>query len=115
MSNQPPKPRRCGVYATGSDRGLQNKCSQWFNPEYHYGMCWSRASILELSVYTGNVCCMSGAVIIGLTHCSIYQEYLAKTLADKYGNLNVQVDKIVNDANAELQMLHQKLAGEWNI
>lgn len=40
----------------------------------------------------------------------VYQEYLAKTLTDKYGNLNVQVDKIVNDANAELEILHQKLA-----
>ncbi|MCJ1468026.1 hypothetical protein MMC07_006652 [Pseudocyphellaria aurata] len=40
----------------------------------------------------------------------VYQEYLAKTLTDKYGNLNVQVDKIINDANAELEILHQKLA-----
>lgn len=55
------------------------------------------------------------AMIIWLTPCSVYQEYLAKTLTDKYGNLNVQVDKIVNDANAELEMLHQKLAGECGI
>lgn len=55
------------------------------------------------------------AVIIWLTPCSVYQEFLAKTLTDKYGNLNVQVDKIVNDANAELEILHQKLAGEGRI
>lgn len=47
--------------------------------------------------------------------CSVYQEYLAKTLTDKYSNLNVQVDKIINDANAELEILHQKLAGEYDI
>lgn len=58
---------------------------------------------------------VKGAVIIQLTACSVYQEYLAKTLTDKYGNLNVQVDKIVNDANAELGILHQKLAGECGI
>lgn len=52
------------------------------------------------------------SVIVWLTPSSVYQEYLAKTLTDKYGNLNVQVDKIVNDANAELEILHQKLASE---
>ena len=42
---------------------------------------------------------------------SVYQEYLAKSLTDKYGNLNVQMDKIINDANTELDNLNQKLAG----
>ena len=46
-----------------------------------------------------------------LTDCSVYQEYLAKSLTDKYGNLNVQMDKLVNDANTELDSLNQKLAG----
>ena len=43
---------------------------------------------------------------------SVYQEYLAKTLTDKYGNLNVQMDKIINDANTELDSLNQKLASQ---
>lgn len=70
---------------------------------------WSYQSTQEM--YAAS----KGAVIIWLTPCSVYQEYLAKTLTDKYGNLNVQVDKIVNDANAELELLHQRLAGKWNI
>lgn len=46
-----------------------------------------------------------------LTVYSVYQEYLAKSLTEKYGNLNVQMDKIINDANTELDSLNQKLAG----
>ena len=46
-----------------------------------------------------------------LIRVSVYQEYLAKTLTDKYGNLNQQVDKIVNDANCQINSLNQKLGG----
>ena len=42
--------------------------------------------------------------------CSIYQEYLAKSLTEKYGNLSVQMDKIINDANSEIDSLTQKLS-----
>ena len=45
---------------------------------------------------------------------SVYQEYLAKTLTDKYANLNVQVDKIINDANSELEVLNQKLSSGFS-
>ncbi len=45
-----------------------------------------------------------------MTAGSVYQEYLAKTLTDKYANLNVQMDKIINDANSELEVLNQKLS-----
>lgn len=48
-----------------------------------------------------------------LTLCSIYQEYLAKSLTDKYGNLSVQMDKIIHDANSEIDNLNQKLASKW--
>lgn len=47
-----------------------------------------------------------------LTIDSVYQEYLAKTLTDKYGNLSVQMDKIINDANSEIENLHHKLDGQ---
>ncbi|MCJ1230733.1 hypothetical protein MMC12_007407 [Toensbergia leucococca] len=40
----------------------------------------------------------------------VYQEYLAKTWADKYNTLSVQMDKIINDANSEIDMLNQKLS-----
>lgn len=44
---------------------------------------------------------------------SVYQEYLAKTLTDKYSTLNVQMDKVINDANSELNILNQKLSSMW--
>jgi E3 ubiquitin-protein ligase CCNP1IP1 len=40
---------------------------------------------------------------------SVYQEYLAKTLTDKYSNLNQQLDKVLNDANSELNILNQRI------
>lgn len=40
---------------------------------------------------------------------SIYQEYTVKAMTEKHNTLNVQIDKILNDANAELNILNQKL------
>lgn len=51
----------------------------------------------------------NNVVMNALTRASIYQEYLAKTLTDKYSTLNVQMDKVINDANSELNILNQKL------
>lgn len=45
---------------------------------------------------------------------SVHQEYLAKTLTEKYTNLNNNYDKVINEANAEVDSLNQKLAGKWN-
>ena len=45
-----------------------------------------------------------------LIFTSIYQEYLAKTLTDKYGNLNMEMDRIINEANSEIDNLTQKLS-----
>ncbi|KAL8677902.1 MAG: hypothetical protein Q9186_005713 [Xanthomendoza sp. 1 TL-2023] len=45
-----------------------------------------------------------------LISSSVYQEYLAKSLTDKYNNLGTQVDKIIHDANTEITTLNQKLA-----
>ena len=56
MSNQSSKSWRRGVNATKPNRGLQNERSKRFDPKHYYGMCWSRTSILELSVYAGDVC-----------------------------------------------------------
>ncbi|KAI5861664.1 hypothetical protein GGS23DRAFT_606208 [Durotheca rogersii] len=39
----------------------------------------------------------------------VYQEYLGKTLTDKYSNLSVHLDKVINDANLEITNLHNKL------
>ncbi|KAL8776121.1 MAG: hypothetical protein Q9194_003352 [Teloschistes cf. exilis] len=40
----------------------------------------------------------------------IYQEYLAKSLTDKYNHMGTQVDKIIHDANTEISALNQKLS-----
>ncbi|KAL8931728.1 MAG: hypothetical protein Q9211_006770 [Gyalolechia sp. 1 TL-2023] len=45
-----------------------------------------------------------------VTTCSVYQEYLAKSLTDKYNNLGTQMDKIVHDANSEIDTLNQKIS-----
>ncbi|OQE86026.1 hypothetical protein PENNAL_c0022G06437 [Penicillium nalgiovense] len=39
-----------------------------------------------------------------------YQEYRAKTLTEKYANLNTQMDKIVHNANTEILSLQNKLS-----
>ena len=68
---------------------------------------WSYQSTQEM--YGGNFLNILPTFAYSL---SVYQEYLAKTLTDKYGNLSLQMDKIINDANAEIDNLNQKLAGQ---
>lgn len=64
---------------------------------------WSYQSTQEMYVCNTTFACAA------LTISSVYQEYLAKTLTDKYSTLNVQMDKVINDANSELNILNQKL------
>ncbi|KAL8656323.1 MAG: hypothetical protein Q9226_002709 [Calogaya cf. arnoldii] len=45
-----------------------------------------------------------------VTTCRVYQEYLAKSLTDKYNKLGTQVDKIIHDANTEITALNQKVS-----
>ncbi|TKA68538.1 hypothetical protein B0A49_06711, partial [Cryomyces minteri] len=40
----------------------------------------------------------------------VYQEFLAKSLTEKYSTLSSQMDKIINDANAEITNLREKLS-----
>ena len=47
-----------------------------------------------------------------LTTNSVYQEYLAKSLTDKFGRLNAQMDKIIHDANSEIDMLNQQISSQ---
>ncbi|KAF4971178.1 hypothetical protein FSARC_1900 [Fusarium sarcochroum] len=39
-----------------------------------------------------------------------YQQYLYKTLTDKYSSLSIRLEKTVNDANSEIEGLHHKLS-----
>ncbi|KAI8632260.1 hypothetical protein F5Y19DRAFT_420293 [Xylariaceae sp. FL1651] len=44
-----------------------------------------------------------------ITQEIIYQQHMSKTLTDKYSRLNVHLDKVVNEANAEIANCHNKL------
>ena len=50
-------------------------------------------------------------MLLELTIFSVYQEFLAKSLTDKYNHLNVQMDRLVNEANSELEVINRKLSG----
>ncbi|KAK2788820.1 hypothetical protein FQN53_003007 [Emmonsiellopsis sp. PD_33] len=39
-----------------------------------------------------------------------YQEYLGKSLTDKYGALNQQMDKVIHDANSEISNLQSRIS-----
>lgn len=41
----------------------------------------------------------------------VYQEFLARSLTDKYSTLSSQMDKVINDANTEISILRDKLSG----
>jgi E3 ubiquitin-protein ligase CCNP1IP1 len=47
-----------------------------------------------------------------LNHTSVYQDYLSRSLTEKYAALNVQIDKIINDANAEISSLRNKMSSK---
>ena len=45
------------------------------------------------------------------THAnSVYQEFLAKSLTEKYTNLSGHMDKIIHDANSEIVNLREKMS-----
>ena len=64
---------------------------------------WSYQSTQE--VYVEDSHCRLHSLIV----CSIYQEYMVKAMTEKFNTLNVQIDKLLNDANSELNILNQKL------
>lgn len=39
----------------------------------------------------------------------MYHEYMAKNLADRYANLNSQMDNVIKDANLEISGLRDRL------
>lgn len=41
----------------------------------------------------------------------IYQEHLAKGLTEKYNTLNLQMDQLIHDANAQIKALQEKMQG----
>ena len=43
----------------------------------------------------------------------VYQEHLAKSLTEKYGTLNQQMDQLIHEANSQIQALQEKMQGQW--
>ncbi|KAF2706852.1 hypothetical protein K504DRAFT_470865 [Pleomassaria siparia CBS 279.74] len=41
----------------------------------------------------------------------IYQEHLAKSLTDKFGDLNQNMDQLIHDANSQIQLLQDRIQG----
>ena len=64
---------------------------------------WSYQSTQEMYVESWH------CHLYSLMGCSIYQEYMVKAMTEKHNTLNIQIDKILNDANSELNILSQKL------
>jgi hypothetical protein len=45
---------------------------------------------------------------------SMYHDYMAKNLADRYANLNSQMDNVIKDANSEISGLRDRLEREMH-
>ncbi|RAH50337.1 uncharacterized protein BO95DRAFT_352703 [Aspergillus brunneoviolaceus CBS 621.78] len=46
---------------------------------------------------------------------SFYQEFLGKTLTEKYTNLNTQMDKVIHNANSEISALQARISDQNQI
>lgn len=46
-----------------------------------------------------------------LTLHRFYQEFLGKSLTEKYTSLSTQMDKVIHNANSEISTLHKKISG----
>lgn len=45
---------------------------------------------------------------------SMYHDYMAKNLADRYANLNSQMDNVIKDANSEISSLRDRLESKMH-
>ncbi|GAB1735863.1 hypothetical protein NU219Hw_g5199t2 [Hortaea werneckii] len=45
----------------------------------------------------------------------VYQEFLARSLTDKYSSLSTHLDKVIHEANSEITGLREKLAGNPSV
>jgi hypothetical protein len=72
-----------------------------------------RLSLLQLPDIPRDVGAPRSPLAASLMPSSVYQEYLAKTLTENYGNLSQQMDKLILEANSEIKSLQDKLQGGW--
>ena len=109
MSNSSFQPRRRGGDHTQPNRRLQNERPQRSEPNHHHGVCKPWPRLLELPVKSRDVSSPFQLPSALLRAPRIYQECIAKSLTEKFGNLNLQMDKVINDANGEIDALNQRL------
>ena len=69
---------------------------------------------LQLSDYPRDVSKTPFLDLTAADLASVYQEFLARSLTDKYSMLSSQMDKIIHDANSEITSLRDKLSGTAN-
>ena len=109
MRDKPYEPRRRSRNAVEPYRGLQNKCSERPQSKHDYGMRRQRLVFLQLSSDPRNVEQTRPRGVQKLMRCSVYQEFLARSLTDKYATLNSNANRTINDANAEIAALRDRL------
>lgn len=75
--------------------------------------CAGRALLFWTYQTTQEMCVVLAAArhYCVLTANSYYQEFLAKTLTDRYTGLNTQMDKVIHNANTEISTLQTRLSG----
>lgn len=49
--------------------------------------------------------------VVDVDGISFYQEFLGKSLSDKYTSLNTQMDRVIHNANSEISSLQARLSG----
>ncbi|KAI1431629.1 hypothetical protein GGR50DRAFT_689572 [Xylaria sp. CBS 124048] len=93
----------CGTHLTNPDDAVVTN----LNPSEDY-----KTSVLSGLNPNVIIDCASRALSFWayqVTQEIIYQQHMSKTLTDKYASLNVHLDKVVNEANAEITNCHNKL------
>jgi E3 ubiquitin-protein ligase CCNP1IP1 len=75
-------------------------------------MFWEIVELVGISSYSGNVGRAPAIESILLTSSSTYQEFLVKNLGHKCASQNVQMDKVVNQANTEIANLRNQLSSK---
>lgn len=70
-------------------------------------MFWSYQATQEVYVIVG----INAGARWWLTSDSFYQDFLGKSLTDKYSHLNTQMDKVVHNANTEIKSLQARISG----
>ncbi|KAL2438279.1 hypothetical protein ABEF95_005660 [Exophiala dermatitidis] len=108
LTDVPRAQRRCPVCGTNLPN-IDDAVQTRLNPSEEY-----KASVLSGLDPTTIMECAGRAIAFWtyqITQEISYQEYVARNLSESNDHLSTSVDKIIHDANAEIQALEKKLAG----